>query len=126
MKIAFTVPGPPVPKQRARMGKGGRWYTPKETAEYRHRIRNAMTASWFRTTAWPINAAYRVSLLVYMQDARRRDVDNIAKAVLDALNSITWDDDSRVQQLAIDRSIDRKQPRVEVVIEVIEKKDEEE
>ena len=34
----------------------------------------------------------------------RADVDNAAKAVLDSLNSVAWEDDSQVQRLVVEKS----------------------
>jgi Holliday junction resolvase RusA-like endonuclease len=34
----------------------------------------------------------------------RQDVDNVAKAVLDALNGIAWVDDTQVRRLVIEKS----------------------
>jgi Holliday junction resolvase RusA-like endonuclease len=34
----------------------------------------------------------------------RCDVDNAAKAVLDALNGVAWEDDSQVQRLVVEKS----------------------
>lgn len=36
--IRFEVPGPPRPKQRARRGTGGRWYTPAQTRDYERHV----------------------------------------------------------------------------------------
>ena len=34
----------------------------------------------------------------------RPDVDNAAKAVLDALNGVAWEDDSQVERLGVEKS----------------------
>ena len=42
-----------------------------------------------------------VSIEASAPDARRRDLDNLLKAVLDALNGVAWVDDSQIARLAI-------------------------
>ena len=63
----------------------------------------------------PVN----VSIDAYYPDARRRDIDNILKAPLDALTHAgMWDDDSQVQALSIRKAgMDRHNPRLEITLE---------
>lgn len=118
--IAFTVDGPPVPMARARVfvranGKIGAANPARPTA-YKARIRAHFLAVANRTS-WPKDAAYSVELRVFWQDARRRDLDNIAKSYLDGLNGgVAWNDDSQVDELHVYGAIDRKNPRVCVLI----------
>jgi Holliday junction resolvase RusA-like endonuclease len=126
MRIAFVVAGHPVPKGRPRSA-GGRWYTPKSTAEYERRVKGAAWAALVLAgfarygSAWPKGARFRLELMIVPGNARRFDLDNVAKAVCDALNGIAWDDDSQVWTLVIRRGeIDRTSPRVEVKVEAEE------
>ncbi len=116
-ELRFVVDGPPVPKQRARRGKGGRHYTPARTRSYESRVRWLAVAAvakarWTRRPG----ALYAVELLVVFPDERRRDVDNVAKAVLDACNGVVWIDDAMVTDLRVRRAIDRVAPRVEMAV----------
>ena len=59
-----------------------------------------------------------VTLDLYPPCRRKRDVDNYAKGVLDALTHAgVWDDDSQVQRLTIQKYPKDGDPRVEVTIE---------
>ncbi len=115
--LSFTVEGPPVPKARARRGKGGRHYTPAQTRAYESRVRwlaiAAASAAGWRPIA---DASYALDLVVVFPDARRRDLDNVTKSLCDALNGVAWLDDSQVAELHVRRGIDRASPRVEVTI----------
>ena len=106
VEFRFVVPGEPVPKQRARAGKGGRFYTPKETENYERAVR--MVATSARPTGWPMRCRYHVEMVVFR--SARGDLDNYAKTI-DALNprkakggkrprpavpGVLWIDDSRV------------------------------
>lgn len=61
----------------------------------------------------------RVSVMAYMPDARRRDIDNLWKAAGDALQACRiMDDDSQIVRLLIEHGgIDRNRPRLDVEIE---------
>lgn len=60
-----------------------------------------------------------VRINAWFPDKRRRDIDNVLKAPLDALTAAqVWDDDSQIVHLSIRRAgIDRAHPRLEIAIE---------
>lgn len=119
MQIRFTIPGCPIPKQRARKGAGGRWYTPKKTRAYMDRVRGLAWINKPIGNVWPKDATYRVQLDIYFPDNRTRDLDNVCKGVLDALNSCLWDDDSSVHEIVMNRHLDKEKPRVEVEVQTL-------
>ena len=57
-----------------------------------------------------------LTIALYFPDRRRRDLDNAAKAVMDALNGVGYRDDSQVQTLHFTRAFDAANPRVEITI----------
>lgn len=115
--LSFVIDGKPQGKQRARMGKGGRWYTPRETVVYENTISAAALAALYagglgRRYDGPVT----VTVSCYFPDARRRDVDNVLKCVLDGLNGFVYADDCQVQTATVTKAIDRERPRTEVVV----------
>lgn len=61
---------------------------------------------------------YALHLSVWMPDAARRDLSNTIKALEDAIFGVLRKDDSTVVELhAYKRGIDRKRPRIDVVLE---------
>ena len=60
-----------------------------------------------------------VSIDAWFPDRRRRDLDNVLKAPLDALTAAgIWDDDSQVQALSIRKAgLDQHNPRLEITLE---------
>jgi crossover junction endodeoxyribonuclease RusA len=61
-----------------------------------------------------------VEVLVGVYRPRRRgDLDNVLKAVLDALKGIAWNDDEQVVRIVATRWEDRDNPRVELVIDEV-------
>ena len=121
MAIAFTVPGDPVPQPRARVStRGGfaRAYVPAThpVHAYRQAVADAARAAGAGVHGEPVSV---VIDLVWERpkshlrksgvkpDAPvlpRADVDNAAKAVLDSLNGVAWEDDSQVQRLVVEKS----------------------
>ena len=52
----------------------------------------------------------------YWPDYRRRDTHNAHKLLADALESILYDDDRYVLMRDMDYNVDKKNPRVEIVL----------
>lgn len=106
--IAFTVPGNPIPKARARV-VNGHAFTPKTTAAWESKVRTAYTG--------PVHAGpLKVALHFRRADARACDWDNLAKAVTDALNGVAWHDDKQIVAAVVTKFIDRANPGVDVEI----------
>lgn len=118
--IEFTVPGNPVPAQRARVMRGGWSFTPKRTADA-----EALVAECYRSKAsgcWFVGPIY-MTCWFYLGDKRRKDLDNLAKTVLDGLTKgRAWEDDSQVKALELYAYYDKENPRTVVSIETLESK----
>lgn len=112
---SFTVLGPPQPKQRARKGKGNRHYTPAETVRYEDAVR--AIGSLRKPPGWPMDGEYRLYVVAYFADRRPRDVDNVVKAVSDALNKVAFDDDNQVVKVSAEKRVDAGNPRTEVTVQ---------
>jgi Holliday junction resolvase RusA-like endonuclease len=121
MPITFSVPGDPVPQPRPRVstvGGFGRAYVPKSHAihAYRQAVALSAKAAGCEPHGLPVDVVidfvfarpkshYRKSGL--RNDAPtlpRCDLDNMAKAVLDSLNGVAWDDDAQVRRLVVEKS----------------------
>lgn len=104
--IRFTVPGPAVGKERARTVRmaGGerRTFTPDKTASYEGRVRwlamsevSRVRWTWDKGDVFTLHArVWRPSLLL------GPDLDNVLKAVSDALNRATYPDDRRIVEVS--------------------------
>jgi len=120
--ITFSVPGDPVPQPRPRVStRGGfaRAYVPAKHPV--HKYRAAVAAAAVDAGATPTDEAPLTVILdlVFARPAShltkkglrkgapllpRFDVDNCAKAALDALNGVAWADDSQVARLVVEKS----------------------
>ena len=96
----FTVPGPPVPKGRPRLGKGGHVYTPTETRAYERKVALLALAARGGGAERMIQGPVRVVLVIYPDRVEVEvepdtdpqatqmafDGDNVTKALLDAIS----------------------------------------
>ena len=114
-ELTFTVPGCPVPKARPRLGKGGHTFTPGKTVEYESAVR-AYAARAIGRSTWIRLGTFEVEIVFYVPDNIHRDLDNLAKSVLDALNTIAWMDDSQVTDLILHKRVDKAKPRARIAI----------
>lgn len=115
MEITFEVPGEPRGKGRPRFNRQtGNTYTDSETRAYEDKI-VAYYRKSYGSHKWPDSAFIAVEVIAHYQipksttktiraamevgtvrPSRKPDIDNVLKAVLDALNGVAYKDDSRV------------------------------
>ena len=62
----------------------------------------------------PTAKRLKLTIFAYFGSKRIRDLDNIGKVVLDALNGIVFEDDGQIDELHIFRRYDKNNPRMEV------------
>ena len=108
----FTVPGQPIPKGRPRLGRRGHVFTPVRTKRYETKV--ATYAALAGASAR--QGRVYMSIQCYMGDKRKRDLDNVGKAISDSLNEVAYFDDEQVDMLLIERYIDKKEPRAVIQI----------
>lgn len=134
MTILATVriDGPPTAKGRPRFTRLGRAYTPETTRQAEGYIRHQIVeqAGMLR-----LDGALRVTVACFMavpgswsqvkrakaltgavHHIGRPDLDNLAKAVLDAANGYLWCDDSQIVGLVLSKSYSER-PGVRLTVE---------
>lgn len=115
MALTFNVPGEPVPQPRPRVStRGGfaRAYVPKShpVHVYRRAVQLSAVAAGAKPHGDPVEVVIDAVFLRPKSHKKgsttqpRQDVDNVAKAVLDALTGVAWDDDRQVRRLVIEKS----------------------
>lgn len=103
--FAFTVEGSPVPAPRMTTGqvrrlKRGQEIEDQQVVRY---------LEWKDTIGWTAKAhgaklmegRLEVRMWFYLNKRRRRDWDNLAKAICDGLNKICYQDDSQVDRALV-------------------------
>lgn len=116
--LRFTVPGEPCSKARPRWSPRTRKaYTPEKTRAREGVIQALGVAA--RQTPPDALALFAVSSTFYLWSNQMRDIDNLAKLVLDGLKGVVWADDSQVIRLvaAKERAVQETDARTEVVVE---------
>ena len=97
--IELDLPFPPSVNHYYRR-VGPRTLISREGRRFRERVCSLLAASGVRPMAGPL----RVEIEVYPPDRRRRDIDNMQKALLDALeHGRAFRDDSQIVELKIER-----------------------
>lgn len=143
MMTHFVVPGRPKGKDRPRVSyRGGkaRAYTPKATKEYEDQVRGAYQEQSHgdpmtgvisvRIIAWyPIPKSAKKAEKLRMEAGKivpgtRPDADNIAKAILDALNGLAFADDRQVACLTVEKRYATGDGAVEVWVSTIDSEEE--
>lgn len=66
------------------------------------------------------SSAIEIDLRIHLPDKRTRDIDNIEKSLLDGMNGVLFRDDRQVRAVSKRATLDRKNPRVEVVVRLFE------
>lgn len=110
----FTIPGQPQGKQRPRYARTGAVYTPSETRAYEKKVH----AAWWQSGGETLHGAVKLEIVAgyeipksapksakaAMMDgtrvpAKKPDIDNVIKIIMDGLNGAAYDDDKQVVQV---------------------------
>lgn len=131
-QLWFTVPGRPVPLERARVerftlkGTGKtitRSRTPGKSGAYRELVQLQMNkgrAQCGNRWPWRTPAPLSLTLFIFWEDARHGDGSNLFKAIEDAGNGLLWIDDKQIVEGHFYSEIDRDGPRVHALVRLVE------
>lgn len=115
--VSFAFYGAAIPKARA--GRNGNFsYTPKRNAAFEANIRAIGAVSMAKAGQSPTPDAVRAEMaftrcvpkswskakaaqMLGQPIVGRPDIDNLAKAIMDALNGVTYEDDGQVSALHV-------------------------
>ena len=64
----------------------------------------------------PITETLSLTVEFYFKDNHKRDIDNFNKIILDSCTGMLWKDDSQIVELTLRKFVDKKNPRVELII----------
>lgn len=116
--ITFFAEGIPRAKQSFRASRRGGGFIP------------AQIKAWQADVGWagqqamrslglidPFEGNLTVTLMFFLPDLRRIDLDNLSKAVQDGLNGIVWKDDKQNIRLVLEKFVCREKQGVFVQVE---------
>lgn len=123
-EVHFIIPGRPVGKGRPRFTRRGHCWTPDKTVAYERDIKLAYWETCGKR-CFGANKALSVEIVLYYIRPKRMtkhnslmaqrgllrpvvkpDVDNVIKAILDALNGIAFYDDRQIVQVTCEKWYD--------------------
>jgi len=123
MKIQLKFDIKPMAKQSFRTTRNGNKYLDPSVIKYRKTIRNMAIAQMRNQKAERIEGAVNMNIVYAFRRPQslskkerseidggktvpkttKPDIDNLTKAILDALNGIVWKDDAQVTQINIQK-----------------------
>ena len=134
LHVMFNVDCNPVGKQRPKFRKIGNFvqtYTPKKTVDFEQQVRKAAERAMggMEPLETPVALYCYVRLGVYKTYPKKRleaclsglerpkkpDLDNVVKAVQDALNGVIYKDDAQIVSLHATKKYDMN-PGVEILV----------
>lgn len=98
MRLSFEIPGPPVPKARARVTGGGT-FTPKKTKDYEEAVGWAAMVAYRKLgplPKWPLYVEYGLDCVFWWKGRPACDGDNCLKSVQDGLEKVLYKNDKQV------------------------------
>ncbi len=112
---AFTIPGKPYGKKRPRFSrKSGRAFDPAENGKVEDSIGSIALPHFPEPLAGPVSIEIEARFMPAPSWSKKRraaaigqphtakpDTDNLAKAILDAMNRIAWADDGQVSSMTV-------------------------
>lgn len=120
--LHLFIPGEPQSKGRPRAvvtGKGKiAMYTPRNTAQYEasiatYAMRAMAVSRWPRPTP---EDRFALRIELFFATARRRDVDNVCKSLMDGMQGPVFEDDWQVVSLAVRRFLKSPRPGARIYV----------
>lgn len=108
--LVHCLPYPPSANRYWRIFRG-RPVTSSEARLYKANAKVSLSARCFEPLSGPLSLFVGV-----YRPARRGDLDNTLKVVLDACNGFLWNDDSQIVDIFASRYEDKENPRVELAV----------
>lgn len=117
MKQTFSLPYPPSVNSYLAVFKGRKIKTTK-AKEYCRLVSAALAAQSVRSFG---ESRIEISINAYPPDWRRRDIDNIVKALFDSMGKAgLYDDDCQIDFYSVRRMGKEKQGRISLTVETVD------
>lgn len=131
-RTEIFFPYVPKPKGRPKFGRGGHAYTPKTTRDYEKAIREyyqestndyydgAITVKLVFNMPMPTSASKKKQALMESGEIKctkhNGDIDNLAKAILDAINGVAFEDDCLITKINAEKKYASSTPGTLMII----------
>jgi Holliday junction resolvase RusA-like endonuclease len=101
----IEIDGEPVPKQSYRATKRGGGYTPERVKTWQTLVKLKAREAWRRD---PLTGPVAMRVVFRLGNRRRVDLENLQKAIGDALNGVVYQDDSQITSLHLAKMLHEK------------------
>ena len=115
VKVSFELNIVPRAKQSTRFGSRG-CYTPKDLVAYQNGVGWEAKIAMMAAGLDLFTETVQTEIVFRVPDLRKRDIDNLEKAINDAMNGIVYEDDRQVVKVGKEIVIDRKTPGIRVTV----------
>lgn len=116
-KIDFEFLGEPLTKSNQAKWWRGHMHIPSHIRRYEQALHDFAKNIMQQVNKKPTNKLVRVKITYYLKSKRRKDLQNLPKTTMDALNAAVYIDDSQVHDLHIVKKLDRDNPRTRISVE---------
>jgi Holliday junction resolvase RusA-like endonuclease len=127
---AFTIPGKPFGKQRPRFSRAsGRAFTPAETVSFERMVGIIAMQHFPKPLEGPVRLEVHAvfappaswsnrkrAAILDTPHAQRPDIDNLVKAISDAINRVAFTDDAQIAEILARKSWGEVEETVVVVL----------
>jgi len=114
----LEVDGQPIPAERVRRGRGGRFYVPKRTRDYRAKVSEAAMEAWGDNP--PLTEEVGMVSVFKRKGKQACDADNLQKTMQDALLGIAYLDDSQIHAIVAVKEPESDTPGSQVLLMALE------
>lgn len=116
-KISFVFLGEPLTKSNNVKWWRGKMRIPARIKRYEQALHDFAKKKMEKAKRKPTKKLVKVKIIYYLGTKRRKDLQNLPKTTMDALNEAVYVDDSQVHELSITKKLDRKNPRIRIIVQ---------
>jgi crossover junction endodeoxyribonuclease RusA len=95
--LQFVVEGEPIAKERPRLGRGRKTYTPTKTKRYEETVAEAAKKVMGENAL--LGGLLQVEITIMRSNGIRADIDNCLKSIFDGMNGQIYYDDSQIAEI---------------------------
>jgi Holliday junction resolvase RusA-like endonuclease len=118
-QIEIVFAGDPLTKSNDHKFFRGKVYIPKRIQNYEDNLGEHAKKCMRAQRVSLFKGLVKITIVYFYKTKRRKDLQNLPKTTCDALNGIVYKDDSQIHEMHLYKHLDRKNPRVCILIEEV-------
>lgn len=117
IRVEIEFLGEPKTKSNAlKFTRTGHTYIDSKPSKYEKALRAYIKEKLGEWVPIPRKTLIRADLVYYYGSKRIKDLQNLPKSTFDAMNKLVYEDDFQIHEFHVRRRLDRKNPRVHIII----------